>query len=47
LRLYRFKRGMERAGILAEARRRRRFVPTHERRREKVRNALRRQKRTY
>ena len=38
----RFKRGMEASGILRECRRRRHFVPNHERRREKIRRALRR-----
>jgi ribosomal protein S21 len=41
--LRRFKRGME-SGLLREYRRRRRFIPAHERRREKVRRALRRQR---
>ena len=41
----RFKIGMERAGILREYRRRRRFIPDHERRRLKVQKALRRRNR--
>lgn len=40
--LFRFRRGVEASGILREARRRRDFIPTHERRREKVRAARRR-----
>jgi ribosomal protein S21 len=43
--LLRFRRGMERAGILRGARRRRRFVPRPERRRERIRRVLRRRKR--
>lgn len=44
--LLRFRRGMETAGVLREARRRRRFIPNHERRRAKVQKALRRRNRT-
>ena len=40
-----YKRALEASGILREARRRRHVVPAHERRRERVRRALRRQKR--
>jgi ribosomal protein S21 len=43
--LLRFRRGMERHGILRDYRRRLRFVPNHERRRLEVQKALRRQKR--
>lgn len=43
--LTRFKRGVEAAGIIREARRRLRFRPRHEERRERRRRALRRQKR--
>ena len=42
--LYRFKRGVEAAGILREARSRRHFVPAHELRREKLRKAARNRK---
>jgi ribosomal protein S21 len=38
----RFKRGMEQRGILRDFRRKQRFQPAHERRREKVRAAARR-----
>ena len=38
----RFKRGMENAGVLAEYRRRQRFVPEHERRRLKILKARQR-----
>ena len=41
----RFVRGVQAAGILGEARRRRHFVPEHELRREKLRRAQRRQQR--
>ena len=41
----RFKRGVDAAGVLREARRRRHFIPKHERRREWVRTALRRRQR--
>ena len=37
----RFKRGMEGSGILREYRRKRRFTPNHELRREKIRKAAR------
>jgi small subunit ribosomal protein S21 len=40
--LRRFKRGVESAGIIREYRRRQRFVPAHERRREALRHARRR-----
>ena len=43
--LRRFKRGVEAAGILGEARRRRHFIPAHEGRRDKIRRARRRQQR--
>jgi ribosomal protein S21 len=41
----RYRRAMQRAGILGEARRRRHFIPNHERRRARRQQALRRQKR--
>jgi ribosomal protein S21 len=41
----RFKRGVESDGILREARQRRRFIPRHEERRERIRRAKRRQAR--
>ncbi len=37
----RFKRGMEGSGILREYRRKQRFTPNHELRREKIRKAAR------
>ncbi len=37
----RFKRGMESSGILREYRRKQRFTPNHELRREKIRKAAR------
>jgi ribosomal protein S21 len=41
----RFKRGMEQSGILRDYRRKQRFQPAHEARREKIRRALRRSQR--
>ena len=41
----RFKRGMEQSGILREYRRKQRFTPNHEDRRQKIRNAARKAKR--
>jgi len=41
----RFRRGVQKAGITSEVRRRQRFVPAHERRREALRRARRRQAR--
>ena len=41
----RFKRGMENSGILREYRRKQRFTPAHEERRQKIRNAARKAKR--
>ena len=41
----RFKRGMESSGILREYRRKQRFIPVHEERREKIRSAARKKKR--
>ena len=41
----RFKRGMESSGILRDYRRKQRFVPAHELRRQKIRNAARKAKR--
>ncbi len=37
----RFKRGMEASGIIREYRRKQRFTPNHELRREKIRKAAR------
>ncbi len=37
----RFKRGIEGSGLLREYRRKQRFTPAHELRREKIRNAAR------
>ncbi len=37
----RFKRGMEASGLLREYRRKQRFTPNHELRREKIRKAAR------
>jgi ribosomal protein S21 len=37
----RFKRGMEASGILREYRRKQRFRPAHEERRDKIRSAAR------
>ena len=41
----RFKRGMEASGILREYRRKQRFRPAHEERRDKIRNAARKKRR--
>ena len=41
----RFKRGVEAAGILRDFRRKQRFKPAHEARRDKIRAAQRRKKR--
>ena len=41
----RFKRGVETSGILREFRRKQRFRPAHEERRDKIRAAQRRKKR--
>ena len=41
----RFKRGMEASGILREYRRKQRFTPNHELRREKIRSAARKKRR--
>ena len=41
----RFKRGIEGSGILREYRRKQRFQPAHEARREKIRNAARKKRR--
>ncbi len=41
----RFKRGMEASGILREYRKKQRFIPEHERRRDKIRSAARKKKR--
>ena len=43
--LRRFKRGVEASGILRDYRRKQRFVPAHEERRDKIRAAKRKQKR--
>ena len=37
----RFKRGMEASGLLREYRRKQRFIPNHELRRDKIRKAAR------
>ena len=37
----RFKRGIEASGLLREYRRKQRFIPAHELRREKIRKAAR------
>lgn len=37
----RFKRGVEGSGLLREYRKKQRFMPSHEERREKIRNAAR------
>lgn len=42
----RFKRGVETAGILREYKKKQRFKPNHEIRREKVQAALRRRRRS-
>ena len=41
----RFKRGMEASGILREYRRKQRFTPNHELRRQKIQKAARNRKR--
>jgi ribosomal protein S21 len=41
----RFKRGMEASGVLREYRRKQRFKPAHEERRDKIRNAARKKRR--
>lgn len=41
----RFKRGVEGSGLLREFRRKQRFIPAHEERREKIRGAARKKKR--
>ena len=41
----RFKRAVEAGGILREYRRKQRFTPAHEERRDKIRAALRRRRR--
>jgi ribosomal protein S21 len=41
----RFKRGIEAAGLLREYRRKQRFIPEHELRREKIRGAARKKQR--
>jgi ribosomal protein S21 len=41
----RFKRGVEAAGVLREFRRKQRFTPAHELRREKIRAAQRKRRR--
>ena len=41
----RFKRAMEAGGILRDFRRKQRFTPAHEKRRDKIRAAQRRKKR--
>ena len=41
----RYKRGMEASGILREYRRKQRFTPAHEERRQKIRNAARKLRR--
>ena len=41
----RFKRGMEASGILREYRKKQRFKPAHEVRRDKIRSAARKKKR--
>jgi ribosomal protein S21 len=41
----RFKRGMEASGLLREYRRKQRFIPAHEERRDKIRSAARKKKR--
>jgi ribosomal protein S21 len=41
----RFKRGVEDAGILREYRRKQRFIPAHEERRDKIRSAARKKRR--
>jgi ribosomal protein S21 len=41
----RFKRGMEASGVLREYRRKQRFRPAHEERRDKIRAAARKKRR--
>jgi ribosomal protein S21 len=41
----RFKRGMEMSGVLREYRRKQRFIPAHEERRNKIRAAARKKRR--
>src|SRR5215212_6161149 len=41
----RFKRGIEASGLLREYRRKQRFIPAHEERRDKIRSAARKKKR--
>ena len=41
----RFKRGMEASGILREYRKKQRFEPAHELRRQKIRSAARKKRR--
>ena len=41
----RFKRGMEGSGLLREYRRKQRFIPAHEQRRDKIRAAARKLRR--
>lgn len=41
----RFKRGIEASGIIREYRRKQRFTPAHEERREKIRAAQRKRRR--
>jgi ribosomal protein S21 len=41
----RFKRGMEASGLLREYRRKQRFIPAHEERRDKIRSAARKKRR--
>ena len=41
----RFKRGIEASGLLREYRRKQRFIPAHEERRDKIRNAARKKRR--
>ena len=42
----RFTRAVQASGLLREVRRRERFIPAHEKRREKIRSAARKRKRT-
>ena len=41
----RFKRGIEASGLLREYRRKQRFIPAHEERRDKIRSAARKKRR--
>ena len=41
----RFKRGMEASGMIREYRKKQRFIPAHEARRDKIRSAARKKKR--